>query len=227
MSRNIQENHFFFCTLHPGKLTFCTQKWWFGRWVPGFQLGGFFGSSRSSSGVFASGSHHPNGGQVHLHQAHHCWLKPCEAHSGRCRFAGFRFPSSPGWANETRAQTVGTQGIYGYFLKWWVFPPNHPFLIGCFIINHPFWGTTIFGNTHICYEILFEPGGVPPMQRLCVLWLWILRSYGTGWHQAILGGWAPRCKWLGSPPFISHGVRPFGKGPTTRPLGDNNDHHGY
>ena len=26
--------------------------------------------------------------------------------------------------------------------------------------------------------------------------------------------------WLGSPPFISHGVRPFGKGPRTRSLGD-------
>ena len=36
----------------------------------------------------------------------------------------------------------------------WVFPkigvgpPNHPILIGFSIINHPFWGTTIFGNTH-------------------------------------------------------------------------------
>ena len=26
-------------------------------------------------------------------------------------------------------------------------PPNHPILIGFSIINHPFWGTTIFGNT--------------------------------------------------------------------------------
>ena len=36
----------------------------------------------------------------------------------------------------------------------WVFPkimipPNHPNLIGFSIINHPFWGTPIFGNTHI------------------------------------------------------------------------------
>ena len=36
----------------------------------------------------------------------------------------------------------------------WVFPkimvpPNHPFLIGYSIINHPFWGTPIFGNTHM------------------------------------------------------------------------------
>ncbi len=27
-------------------------------------------------------------------------------------------------------------------------------------------------------------------------------------------------KWLGSPPFISHGVRPFGRGPTTPGIGD-------
>ena len=39
----------------------------------------------------------------------------------------------------------------------WVFPkigvgpPNHPFLIGFSLINHPFWGTTIFGNTYIYF----------------------------------------------------------------------------
>ena len=30
-----------------------------------------------------------------------------------------------------------------------VLPPNHPFLIGFSIINKPFWGTPIFGNTHV------------------------------------------------------------------------------
>ena len=30
-----------------------------------------------------------------------------------------------------------------------VVPPNHPILIGFSIINHPFWGTPIFGNTHL------------------------------------------------------------------------------
>ena len=29
------------------------------------------------------------------------------------------------------------------------FPPKSSILIGFSIINHPFWGTTIFGNTHI------------------------------------------------------------------------------
>ena len=39
--------------------------------------------------------------------------------------------------------------LHGCFLKWWVFPPNHPILIGFSIRNHPFWGTPIFGNPHI------------------------------------------------------------------------------
>ena len=30
-----------------------------------------------------------------------------------------------------------------------VVPPNRPILIGFSIINHRFWGTPIFGNTHI------------------------------------------------------------------------------
>ena len=44
----------------------------------------------------------------------------------------------------------------------WVFPkimvpPNHPILMGFSIINHPFWGTPIFGNTqmarkHLCFR---------------------------------------------------------------------------
>ena len=29
------------------------------------------------------------------------------------------------------------------------FSPKSSILIGCSIINHPFWGTIIFGNTHI------------------------------------------------------------------------------
>ena len=37
----------------------------------------------------------------------------------------------------------------GGFLKWWGFPPKSSILIGFSIINHPFWGTTIFGNTHL------------------------------------------------------------------------------
>ena len=31
-------------------------------------------------------------------------------------------------------------------------PTNSSILIGFFILNHPFWGTIIFGNTHIIPE---------------------------------------------------------------------------
>ena len=30
-----------------------------------------------------------------------------------------------------------------------VVPANHPILIGFSIINHPFWGSPIFGNIHM------------------------------------------------------------------------------
>ena len=44
----------------------------------------------------------------------------------------------------------------------WVFPKNNGtpkscILIGSSIINHPFWGTTIFGNTHI-YIYIYSIG---------------------------------------------------------------------
>ena len=37
----------------------------------------------------------------------------------------------------------------------------------------------------------------------------------------------PFSKWLGSPLFISHKVRPFGRGIYNPIIGDLNDHHGY
>ena len=33
--------------------------------------------------------------------------------------------------------------------------PKSSILIGFSIINHPFWGTPIFGNTHMVYDYLF------------------------------------------------------------------------
>ena len=33
--------------------------------------------------------------------------------------------------------------------------PKSSILIGFSIINHPFWGTTIFGNTHMLHVIFF------------------------------------------------------------------------
>ena len=60
----------------------------------------------------------------------------------------------------------------------WVFPkimvpPNHPFLIGFSIINHPFWGTPIFGNIHIPHwerKIIFKNtlGGNMTVPRMVI-----------------------------------------------------------
>ena len=68
----------------------------------------------------------------------------------------------------------------------WVFPkigvpPNHPFLIGFSIINHPFWAIPIFGNTHLgvnnflTFQILdawrrCPPQGFFPTETLGILY---------------------------------------------------------
>ena len=43
--------------------------------------------------------------------------------------------------------------------------PKSSILIGFSIINHPFWGTTIFGNTHI-YTGHHASGGVQESYRI-------------------------------------------------------------
>ena len=40
--------------------------------------------------------------------------------------------------------------IHGEFLSSGISLSNHPFLIGFSIINHPFGGTPMQGNPHIC-----------------------------------------------------------------------------
>ena len=55
-------------------------------------------------------------------------------------------------------------------------------------------------------------------------WLWFL-PFAWGWGVASYLEVHPSgCKWLGSPPFISHEVRPFGRGSTLL-MGLTN--HGY
>ena len=52
--------------------------------------------------------------------------------------------------------------IYGCFQKNGTSTPKSSILIGFSIINHPFWGTPIFGNIHM--EILRGP--FPPYSAL-------------------------------------------------------------
>ena len=51
------------------------------------------------------------------------------------------------------------EGIWG-FPKMVGFPPKSSILVGFSIINHPFWGIPIFGNTHIGDGILASYGGI-------------------------------------------------------------------
>ena len=63
----------------------------------------------------------------------------------------------------------GLNGTFGWFLgrKMWMFPkiggkttPNHPLRNrGFHYFHHPFWGTTVFGNTHVCF---FLKHSIPP-----------------------------------------------------------------
>ena len=58
-----------------------------------------------------------------------------------------------------------------------VVPPNHPFLIGISILNHPFWGTTIFGNIHI-----FQMDGSITVEQPRRLSIWsrsLVEHYGS------------------------------------------------
>ena len=56
--------------------------------------------------------------------------------------------------------------------------PKSSILIGFSIINHPFWGTTIFGNTHMIYEYITIATYFP------WIFYWIKKS--PCWRQAFL-----------------------------------------
>ena len=57
----------------------------------------------------------------------------------------------------------GFQGNHGLFLYMGISKnigtPKSSILIGFSIINHPFWGTPLFGNTHVYIYIFFFGGG--------------------------------------------------------------------
>ena len=60
------------------------------------------------------------------------------------------------WRWGLATEVSGGPNSYTMEIKQYIFmfpkigvPPNHPILIGLSIINHPFWGTPIFGNTHM------------------------------------------------------------------------------
>ena len=66
------------------------------------------------------------------------------------------FPGEAIDGDESLSQNEGNiQASIWVFSKIGVFPPKSSILIGFSIINHPFWGTPIFGNTHLFYCFFF------------------------------------------------------------------------
>ena len=61
--------------------------------------------------------------------------------------------------------------------------PKSSILIGFSIINHPFWGTLIFGNTHI---------HVPSKSHMFFLW-----DYFGQWHRPVAGQSSNSRHWVG------------------------------
>jgi len=55
--------------------------------------------------------------------------------------------------------------------------PKSSILIGISIINHPFWGTTIFGNTHIFVE---------KKSQKIINWMTIIDSKVVGWKGKMM-----------------------------------------
>ena len=106
-------------------------------------------------------------------------------------------------------------GLYAIHYTWMfpkiVVPPKSSILMGFSIINHPFWGTPIFGNTHIyhfpsnlkiiCWTIPPFHGAIQPrlVQPLgsthCCLRFNELSTHPKRW--LVGGGWEPsKVVWL-------------------------------
>ena len=71
-----------------------------------------------------------------------------------CLAYSVHLPPGPGWVMGSMVIGSGGYNPYIYIYIFWVFPkimvpPKSSILIGFSIINHPLWGTFIFGNTHL------------------------------------------------------------------------------
>ena len=116
--------------------------------------------------------------KLHIIQKQNCLRNPesCKSELNSNPFQPFHVPnlvsecdmsfaSSPRWVWHKGAPRFGEQWLRTVFLFFWSqedqwndmdvsenggFPPKSAILVGFSIINHPCWGTPIFGNTHIC-----------------------------------------------------------------------------
>ena len=61
--------------------------------------------------------------------------------------------------------------------------PKSSILIGCSIINHPFWGTPIFGNTQNCYH---QMASIPRLHIALVMMMCFDEAGELGFRRRFL-----------------------------------------
>ena len=86
-----------------------------------------------------------------------------------------------------------------FYIYIWKFPEmgvplNHPFLIGCSTINHPFGGTPIYENLHIVLRSKKYDSN-QRCARSCILRKYVRRKGRNGVQPCKLPGrWCPRLR---------------------------------
>ena len=103
------------------------------------------------------------------------------------------------WSNRKHSGCKWSHKNRWVFPKIGGFPPKSSILIGFSIINHPFWGTTIFGNTQMLSLFVSEKRGVlqtfiwrssaHPSQWICLQTL----GHRNLWHDLPFHTWKIVC----------------------------------
>ena len=106
-------------------------------------------------------------------ELHYCWSEEISWIGSNVACQGGIPSRDPDWSGRTKCQHASDLENLWESRKFspkviWVFPkigvytPKSLILIGFSIINHPFWGTSIFGNIHM---------------EACILVFWYLGFY--------------------------------------------------
>ena len=80
--------------------------------------------------------------------------------------SAYQKEASQGWYSKEPSKDLGVSLDGGI--------PKSSIFIGFSIINHPFWGTPIFGNTHLCTHFLAD---FLEMHHLLSLIIWITQLF--------------------------------------------------
>ena len=115
--------------------------------------------------------------QIHRgHRSYHDFWQSSGPHQGD-------FGKDP-WSMKDLPASVKSGNKYWCFRKWWETSPQIIYFNRVFHVNHPFWGTTILGNTHINPEIESVLKNVRHNRREI-------------FHQAARGAIGPGLQWHG------------------------------